>query len=195
MKKLLLIFFLALSNLFANNNDDTTYSVQLKISLSPLISFFRDERYPGGPKNAAPGYGTFIRVMWHPGRMLKFGLMTGYMLLVRDEFKIDNISKELSEKASARLAAIPLQVGVLMQAGRTEFGLGMGPYLMLTTIDYGTVAKGKRFELGLTFLGSYVFPVSDLFSLGPELRVLYLSYRGIVSIMPSMTFHLEILRY
>ena len=134
--------------------------------------------------------------MWHPGRMLAVGLMTGYSFVVGDEFTVDSIySTQSGDKASANLAAVPLQLAISMQYKGLEIGVGMGPYLMLTTIDYGSTAKAQRIELGITFIGLYRFPLGENFSLGPELRVLYLSYRGIISIMPSVTLQIDFGRY
>jgi len=196
MKKIIIIFLLIVPFSFGQSTADTTFSVEVNLTVSPLFSFFRDERIPGLKDRTAVGYGGFVRVMWHPGHLLAMGLMSGYTFIVKDEINLNNIStKELNNLATARLTAIPLQIAVSMQSRGAEFGVGMGPYLMQSYIDYGTVALGKRLELGLTFFGSYVFSVSDLIFLGPEFRLLYLSYRGIISFMPSITFHLEPLRY
>jgi hypothetical protein len=138
----------------------------------------------------------FIRGMWHPGRMLTVGIMTGYSFVASDEFIVDTIySNPREEKASANLAAIPLQLVVSMQYEGLELGVGMGPYIMKSTIEHDIKAEAQRIELGLTFIGLYRFPLGENFSLGPELRVLYLSYRGIISVMPSITLQLDLWRY
>jgi hypothetical protein len=116
--------------------------------------------------------------------------MTGYCQIAKDEFVVNG-----NELASAVLSAVPLQLVVSMQSKRFEFGLGMGPYLMISTIKYGSEAQGRRFELGMTFLGSYLFSLNDHIYIGPELRVLYLSYRGILSFNPSLFIRFEIFRY
>ncbi|MCJ7553454.1 MAG: hypothetical protein MUO34_06170, partial [Ignavibacteriaceae bacterium] len=114
----------------------------------------------------------------------------------KDKFIVDNaFSDELGSEASASLSAIPLQVGVSMQSSEIEIGLGMGPYLMLSSIYYGRLSEGRRIELGITFFGSYRFALNEDIYIGPELRLLYLSYRGIISIMPSLSIRLETLRY
>jgi len=134
--------------------------------------------------------------MWHPGRMLAFGLMSGYLFIVEDEIKMNSIlTQSQNYNASARLNAIPLQVVVSMQKNGIELGLGMGPYLLLSTIELGKTAEGRRFELGLTFFGSYIFPIGKQVFIGPEIRVLYLSYRGILSLMPSLNLRINAWSY
>jgi hypothetical protein len=186
MKKLLLLFLLYAFAAAAQTYTDTVYTVEVNASVSPLLSIFREERYQGNESRSAPGYSYSLRSMWHPGRMLSVGIMLGYTSISRDE----------SEMTYVHLAAIPLQVVVSMQANGIEVGVGMGPYLMISTIDGpDAVSIGRRSELGLTFMGSYIFKLSNYFSAGPELKVLYLSYRGIIAIMPSLTLQLKALRY
>ncbi len=197
MKIFIIILFVAgFVTSFSQTDIDTTYRVEISTTASSSVNFFRDERYPGGPSGSSLGYGVFIRGMWHPGRMLAVGLMSGYSFVVSDEFEVDTVySNQGKEKASANLTAIPLQLVISMQYEGLELGVGMGPYLMLTTIDYGSTAESQRIELGLTFIGLYRFSFADNFSLGPELRVLYLSYRGIISVMPSIALQLDFWRY
>ena len=190
MKLITIIFFILISEMIvAQIKPDTVYQVEITATACPLVSFFDQGRYPGATNTASVGFGFFIRGMWHPGRLLSVGFMTGYTQIARDEFSVNNL------RASARLSAIPIQLVVSMQGKEFEFGLGMGPYMMISSIDYGTTAQGRRYELGLTFFGSYLFTLSNNIHIGPELRVLYLSYRGIISIMPSLSIRLETLRY
>lgn len=193
---ILILFIVSFVTIYSQTDIDTTYRVEISTTASSSINLFRDERYPGGPAGSSLGYGVFIRGMWHPGRMLAVGVMSGYSFVVSDEFDVDTIySNPGEEKASANLSAIPLQLVISMQYEGLELGVGMGPYIMQSTIEHDLKAESQRMELGLTFIGLYRFSVSDNFSLGPELRVLYLSYRGIISIMPSITLQLELWRY
>lgn len=170
---------------------DTTYQVEVTSTLSPAFNFFRHPRIPGTANKATVGYGASLRAMWHPGRLLSVGFITGYMLIADDEFSTDNLNY------SARLTAVPLLVAISMQKHRIEIGMGIGPYLMLTRIAGGTGApsRGNRLELGMTFFGSYVFELSDNIKIGPELRVLHFRYRGILSLMPSCNVRIDLLRY
>jgi len=197
MKIFTIILFIAgIATSYSQTDVDTTYRVEISTTASSSINFFRDERYPGGPSGNSLGYGVFIRGMWHPGRMLAIGVMSGYSFVVSDEFAVDTFySNQNKENASASLAGIPLQLVISMQYKGLELGVGMGPYLMLTTIDYGSTAEASRIELGLTFIAQYRFSFGENLSLGPELRVVYLSYRGIISIMPSITLQFELWRY
>ena len=192
----LILFFIFITLVLTKAQSDSLYYIELNLTGSPLISFFEDERYPGAPDNSAFGYGMNFRVMWHPGRMLAFGLMSGYLFIVEDEIKMNSIlTQSQNYNASARLNAIPLQVVVSMQKNGIELGLGMGPYLLLSTIELGKTAEGRRFELGLTFFGSYIFPIGKQVFIGPEIRVLYLSYRGILSLMPSLNLRINAWSY
>ena len=57
------------------------------------------------------GYGLNFRAMWHPGRMVAVGLVSGYLFIAED-----NITRtDIIYKASARLNAVPLQCRVSMQ--------------------------------------------------------------------------------
>ena len=191
---LLLVFIVLVVSL--KGQSDSLYHIEIHATGSPILSFFEEERYPGAPDNSTFGYGMNFRVMWHPGRLLAFGLMSGYLYISEDEIKMDyDLTNTQSYKARARLNAIPLQVVVSMQKNDLEVGLGMGPYLLLSTIELGKTAKGRRFELGLTFFGSYIFPINEKVLIGPELRVLYLSYRGVFSVLPSFTLRINTWSY
>jgi hypothetical protein len=194
MKRTILILLLFFCKPLLSQYQDTMYTVELAATFSPIISFYEHPRYAGATENATLGYGTTVRAMWFPARMLSIGIMSGYLFISED--KISTVKgSNLTTEASAKLTAIPLQVIVSMQNYNIEFGLGMGPYLMMTEINYGTRATGKRLELGLMGYGSYVFKIWDRFCIGPEVRVLYFSYRGILSIMPSISIHFDAFRY
>lgn len=195
MKRLFIIIFWVMVFLptCTKAQSNTPYQIELSTAVSPIISLFKDERYPGGPKNASIGYGMNVRAMWHPGRLLAFGVMSGYLFIVKDEFQINSASEDIPDyQASARLNAIPLQVVVSMQKNGLEIGLGMGPYLLLSTIDYIKIAHSHRFELGVTIFGAYTFAIGKNIMAGPELRILYLDYRRILSVMPSLTARFNI---
>lgn len=190
MRLILITVIIFYANISAQSDLDTVYQFEITVTASSLLSSFEQERYPDAKKDIAFGYGFFIKSMWHPARLLSVGVSTGYCQISKDEFIVND-----NELASAVLSAVPLQLVVSMQSKRFEFGLGMGPYLMISTINYGTEAQGRRFELGMTFLGSYLFSLNDNIYIGPELRILYLSYRGILSFNPSLSIRFEIFRY
>lgn len=191
-KKLIIItiFFSVYICLNAENLKDTTFKVVLIPSASPVISYFENERYSNSSGNMKYGYTATIRAMWHPSKLLSVGLMSGYMFISADKIQDSNYSS-----ASAKLSAIPLQVIVSMQKNNWEFALGIGPYLMMSNIDYGTIAHGIRSELGLTVIGSYSFPITNKFYINPELRVVYFNFREILSIMPTLSFKFIIFEY
>ncbi len=197
----LIIAFLTLPEIaLAQEGVDTTFQVELTGTASPMFNFFRSPRVPGTVTDAAIGYGFSLRGMWHPSRLLSFGILTGYYVFCEDEFSVDPLLSEpsvLDLTYRARLSAIPIQLALSMQASGTEIGMGIGPYVMMSTIQGGSSPRvdGSRLELGMTFFGSHVFALTDRLSIGPELRILYFRYRGILSIVPSCTFRFDAIRY
>jgi hypothetical protein len=176
---------------------DTIYQVEVSMTACPAVSAFRNPRVPGIENDPSLGYGLFVRGMWHPGRLLAVGLMTGYLSIARDEIPVEGALSEEFPDPTAHLSAIPMQIAISMQNKHLEVGMGVGPYLMMSGIDNGNgvSAQGNRVEFGVTLFGFYDFPLTDRMTIGPELRVLYLGYRGILSLMPSLSFRTDVLRY
>jgi hypothetical protein len=187
----LILLLLAPAISCAQTRIDTIYRVELTATASPIVSFFRHPSVPGTNDKTCLGGGIFLRGMWHPGRLLSVGFITGYMLIDQDEIPAGNLMYR------ARLTAIPMQLAISMRKHNVEVGCGVGPYMMLTSIEGGNSAPahGSRLELGLTFLGSYSFALNDYIKIAPEMRVLYLRYRGILSLMPSCSVRLDAVRY
>jgi len=193
---LTIVAMLAITPAMAQDTTDLVYSIEASASVSPIVSMFQEPRYPGATDELSYGYGGFVQVQWRPGRLVAFGIMTGWAFLAHDELPSNpTIDDEGPVTASATLTAIPLQVFVSMRSEHFKAGLGMGPYLMMSQLESDDVSKGSRFELGLTFVSSYVFPISSTLKIGPELRVLYLDYRGILSIMPSVVLTSTLYEY
>lgn len=189
MKKLMIILLLVNTfQVFSNIADDTTYRVELHATMSPIVSHYEHRRFPGAPDDLTIGYGVFLRGMWHPGRMLSIGFMTGYLSISNEELAGN-------KNVSGHLSAIPMQFVISMQGSGIELGIGMGPYLVLSNIDNEEESQGKRLELGITAFASYAFPIGKNLYLCPELRALYFSYRGILSLMPSLNVRLDTLFY
>ena len=175
---------------------DTTYRVELNMTLSPAASFFRNARYPNAPNDWKEGYSVTVRAMWHPGRLLGVGIMSGFVFLSQDELPPNTFTPgEEIGYAKTRLTAIPLQIAASMQGTEVEFGIGVGPYIVQTWIWSGIEASARRFELAVTMFGSYRFTLSEDWHIAPELRLLYLGNRGILSIMPSVNVRFDFLRY
>ncbi len=174
---------------------DTTYQVELTTTASPMFNFFRLPRVPGSTSTTSVGYGISLRALWHPGRLLSVGLLSGYFIIAEDDISVEQPSNELSYHA--RLATIPLLLALTMQKYNIELGLGVGPYLMMTMLQGGhsTPVHGSRLEMGMTFFGAYMFPLGNNIQIGPELRVVSFRYRGIISVMPSCSFRFVPLRY
>jgi hypothetical protein len=189
------VFLLASVCSRAQTPVDTAYRVEVTVTASPMINFFRLPRVPGTDSRTSAGYGTSLRVLWHPGRLLSVGLLSGYFVVAKDDIPVSHLSP--ARNYSARLSAVPLQIALSMRKYDLEIGVEIGTYLMMTTITGGNSppAYGKRLELGTTIFGSYLFTLNDTFQIGPELRVVDLRYRGIVSVMPSCSIRIIPLRY
>jgi hypothetical protein len=188
--KIILFILLNIGNvqLLSQTNVDTVYNVDITATPCPIVSFFSDERYPESNKYNSFGGGLFVRGMWHPGRLLSVGILTGYIFIASDILKDAN-------NTSAQLTAIPVQIDLSMQKHELEVGVGLGSYLLISRIDNGMVASSVRSELAMTVFGSYFFTMSENIFIGPVLKVNYLPYRGVVSIIPSINLCFNICRY
>ena len=186
---------LASSCSWAQTRVDTTYRVEVTATACPMIDIFRYPRVPGSTSKTTLGYGTSVRVLWHPSRLLSVGLLSGYFVIAQDDFPVHLPSADLNY--STRLSAVPLQIALSMQKYGVEIGVEIGSYLMMTSISGGNSdpARGSRLELAMSIFGSYLFSLSDGIQVGPELRVVNLRYRGIVCVMPSCSFRIIPLRY
>ena len=173
---------------------DTTYAVEVNATIAPSFSFFEVERYPGSRPQMMFGYAFTLRTMWHPGRLLAVGLMTGYTRIASETLPSEPGSTSLFP-TRATLTSIPLQAVVSMQGANLEVGVGMGPHFVFSTIDDDNPAQGTRLELNLTGMANYRWQLSSNVAIAPELRVSYLSYRGILSIQPSLTIRYDLIRY
>ncbi len=134
MKKylLILLFTVAVQNIIsAQRKNDSTFKIFVFSSVSPVLSYFENERYPGSSGNLKFGYGIFFRGMWYPSRLLSVGIMSGFMQISHDSF----YDKITLQNVSANLSAVPLQAVVAMQKNNWEFALGIGPYLMMSSIN------------------------------------------------------------
>lgn len=192
---IIIALLLASSGVRAQRLPDTTYQVEITTTVSPMFNFFRLPRLPGTESKVSTGYSISMRLLWHPGRLLSVGILTGYCVLAEDEINADQPSSALNYHS--RLAAVPLLLALTMQKYNVELGMGVGPYLMMTSLQGGHSADvhASRLELGMTFFGAYMFSVSDAFTIAPELRVVSFRYRGIISLMPSCSFRYIPLRY
>ncbi len=180
---------------FGQSVPDSIYQVELTATASPMVNFFRTPRVPGTTASTSFGYGLSVRALWHPGRLLGVGVLTGYFDIAHDEIDASTSSARL--RFDATLRAVPIQLALSLQKYGFELGMGIGPYLILTAIDGGGSAavRASRLELGMTFFFAYCFPMGDVLALGPELRIVSFRYRGIISVMPSISLRFTPVRY
>ena len=173
---------------------DTSYTIELHATVAPSFSLFEHERYPGASDQMMFGYAFTLRAMWHPGRMLAVGLMTGYTRIASETLPSDSLTV-FPFPTRATLTSVPLQAVVSMQGPNLEVGVGMGPHLVYSTLRDHNPAQGTRLELNLTLLTSYRWMLTPDVSVASELRASYFSYRGVFSIQPSLTIRYDLFRY
>ena len=189
---IMLVTVLIGSNVSAQS--DTSYTLELHATIAPSFSVFEHERYPGALAETMFGYAFTLRAMWHPGRMLAVGLMSGYTRIASETLPSDSVSV-FPFPTRATLTSVPLQAVVSMQGPNLEVGVGMGPHLVYSTLRDHNPAQGTRLELNLTLLASYRWILAPDISVASELRASYFSYRGVFSIQPSLTIRYDLFRY
>jgi hypothetical protein len=175
---------------------DSLYTVEASASGGVGLSWFRDIRSPLSEREAVGSYATLVRFVWHPSRLLTMGLITGYVMFSSERFASHEIiSSDSSSPSSATLSAIPMQAAFSMRSGGFEIGAGIGPYFMRSQIQDEDYTIGVRLELGITGYASYQWTVLDQLRLGPELTIIYMGYRGILSVIPQVKMSYTILQY
>lgn len=175
---------------------DSLYTVETSVSGGVGLSWFRDLRTPLSEREAVGSYATLVRLVWHPSRLLTMGVMTGYVIFSSERFSPDQIvSSDSSSPPYAMLSAIPAQAIFSMRTGGFEIGAGIGPYFMRSEIQDEDYTIGVRLELGITGYASYQWTLLDQLRLGPELTIIYMGYRGILSVIPQLKLSYTVLRY
>ena len=76
-----------------------------------------------------------------------------------------------------------------------EAGLGMGPYILYSEIEMGSLSSTPRFELGLTLFVVYNYSIGNGFYIAPELRFQISLSGNIFSHATSITFRSDIGSY
>lgn len=174
------------------------YTVEASLSAGPAISFFKYPRTPISPGGVVPGISTMLRVMWHPGRLLSFGIAFGYTIFSREDFTPVQpfLRTESIVPGRVIMYGFPLQAAVSMQKGGLDLGLGMGPYLMTVDLfDSEDHTRSSRMELGVTLFASYDWPLGRGFVAGPSLRCIMLAYRGVTTLVPEYRVRYDVLSY
>ncbi len=106
-----------------------------------------------------------IRIMWHPGYRLNFGIESGYSNFYSYHVKNNAVSGKLS------LHAVPLLVVWSMPIiKRVNIFYGLGSYLLTTYLKYDGVVKSKTFSLGSNIALSYTQPLSKKLGIAAEAK-------------------------
>ena len=169
------------------------YRIEAHIEAGPMISEFRKRGLPQDAALTTVGYNGFVRLMWHPDYMVAVGVLSGYELIVADRYYVPDSLTDGWIHSS--LTAIPMMFDVSIQQFGFEFGLGLGGYFATSTIQDLTIAHGTRLEFGGIAHLSYRWEISKGLTVGPDLFVNYMSYRGILSVSPLIELNYDLISY
>ncbi len=172
------------------------YTVEASISGGPMVSYFREPRSPVSAHAAVIGGSVLARIMWHPSRLISFGLASGYTMFSQEDFTfIRPLLIDTVVPGSAKITAIPLQIAASMQKGGFEGGVAVGPYIMMIDIVDEDITHATRLELGITSFASYKWQLNDRLFIGPQLRCISMGYHGILSFVAECRIQYDIIQY
>ncbi len=171
LKILYIIFFIALSQTFAQSNEEK-YNFNLDIGIGPskYVSGLDYENY----HNTHPFSLTF-RLMWEPEHRLRIGLETGYLPLFYSNAKFyDTINGDTDSEIS--MNSVPLLLLFAMKIYKNvEIIGGVGGFILISDVNVfnnHVVNKGwsNAYEFGI----NYLYPVSKKIKLGAEAKSFYI---------------------
>ena len=160
------------------------YRIEVHASAGPMYSIFRERLVPPGGRKNTFGYQGVLRLMWHPDHLLAVGVLSGHQLIASEKFTLDDEFGRTD--VEAWLSATPILLDVSMQRSGWEVGAALGPFIMRSVIEDISHSEGTRIELGSISHVSYHQPIAPRLSLGGELSITYLRYRGILSFVPRL---------
>ena len=169
------------------------FRIEAHLEGGPMFSQFRKRGLPEGAALTTMGYNGFVRLMWHPDYMVAIGALAGYEQIVSDRYFVSDSLTDGWIRSS--LNAVPMMFDVTIQQFGFEFGLGLGGYIVTSKIEDLTVAHGTRLEFGSIAHLSYRWAISKGLTVGPELFVNYMSYRGILSVSPLVELNYDLISY
>lgn len=187
---IVLIFLIMSYKLLAQNQNGLEQYFFFDLLFAPMVNYYKQERFPGCEEKVNLGVAFNARAMFNTGRLLSFGLQSGFYLISKDKFK----SYDATELVKGYLYAVPLQVAISMRKRNYRLGITLGPNIMFTKIDdgNGNIATSHRFELSFSAYGNYLIVLTDKIFIGPELRIVYFGSRGITSFMPTLNINIKI---
>jgi len=121
--------------------------------------------------STAGGFSGMIRIMWHPEHRPSVGLETGYVFMYSIDEK--NIATEFgTTDVFAARTGIPLILVFSMDiAAGIQVSAGWGQIFVIGTVEsFGNRVHSSSFSTGFIGSGSYIWPVSDLFEVGGEVK-------------------------
>ena len=122
------------------------------------------------------GFSGTIRLMWEPEHLLSLGLESGYVQIHKLSNKQVSVSGNDFE-VSTELTAIPIFTVFSMKILKNfNLSIGSGLLILNSSVDaLGNPVSSSQISTGAFGAASYLFPLSNLFLLGSELKYSYIN--------------------
>lgn len=152
--------------------EDTTYSLTSEIGLG-YSRYFTTMDYSDLNKS---GFSGTLRIMWNPEHLLSIGLETGYQYLY--SIDVSNVQTEFgTTNFSASMVSVPIFIAIAMKlTPNIKLIGGSGTYLLFNSGNlFGDELKSSQISIGAHAGIVYLYPLSNLISIGGELQYSYYS--------------------
>ena len=155
-----------------SQSEDTTYSLTSETGLG-YSRYFTTMDYSELNKS---GFSGTVRIMWNPEHLLSIGLETGYQYLY--SIDVSNVQTEFgTSDFSASMVSVPIFIAIAMKlTPNIKLIGGSGMYLLFNNgTAFGDELKSSQISIGAHAGIAYVYPLTDLISIGGELKYSYYS--------------------
>lgn len=169
------------------------FRVEVSLEGGPMFSIFAKPTVSEGAPSTTVGSQVIGRVLWHPNRLLALGFASGYMVIRHESFTVRDAGRR--SDVEAWLTAVPLLVDVEMEWEHFEAGIGLGGFVLTSYVNDHSESYGTRLELATMYHIARRWYITPSVSIGPELVLNYMDYRGIVSVLPQVTLHSTLFTY
>jgi len=173
-------------------DDDSTFRVRATVFAGLLTTIYDQPPTTQSTSTTYLGNALGGRLVWHPNHLLAVGVQSGFVFFSTDDLVIDGV-----ESGRAGLAAVPLHMVLTMSSKGFEFGMGLGIYQLQSIWRLRGLqrAESSEYEYGINPWFGYDFPISNRFTLGPEIGAHVLSNRGVQSVYLGIKTSADVLRY
>jgi hypothetical protein len=161
------------------------FRVEASVEGGPMFSFFAKPTVSEGAPSTTVGSQVIGRLLWHPNKLLALGLASGYMVIRHENFTVRDAGKR--SDVEAWLTSVPILIDVEMEWEHFEAGVGLGAFIITSYLSEHGESYGTRLELATMYHIARRWSITPTLSIGPELVLNYMDYRGIVSVVPQVT--------